>query len=305
MGVSMIYPSSENKYIYKAMKKGLFLLLYLCILAIESLAQTSMCDFMEKNGFSKQRYNKYINSRNDTLEVEGNYVVRFTSVQTHNWTLVFGDGKSLGGTIDVSVGDTISFADGTLQLQDKSLISFDCPRLRRGIIKSPIFNNQRTSVNITDIKTEQEPSEHIGIYSPSNGMPHRLDTYGNFEDAKERKDSKDQKLLSEINEEYENQKEERAYREYERLCKQYGTAKVDGVIRGEFATGVPIDLIYKFQRLRTTHRVIRDNGSTVTVRFTPLMYPTQGFFNIWEVTYNSKTNIVLRFRTLRTTAKWL
>lgn len=274
-------------------------------LAIESFAQTPINDFMAKNGFQTQSRNIYTNSRNDTLEVEGNYVVRFMSVQTHNWTLVFGDGKSLGGTIDVSVGDTISFADGTLQLQDKSLISFDCPRLRRGIIKSPIFNNQRPSVNITDIKTEQEPSEHIGIYSPSNGMPHRLDTYGNFEDAKERKDSKDQKLLLQIKEENRDIKYEKAYKEYERLCKQYGKTKIDCLVRGEFTTGVPIDMIYEYQHMRTTHKIIRDNGSTVTVRFTPLMYPTQGFFNIWEVTYNSKTNIVLRFRTLRTTAKWL
>lgn len=283
------------------------LILHLCLISVSvnAFSQTSISDFLEKNGFYSQSDNIYINVHNDTLRVSDNYVIGFSSVQTHKWFLILGDGKNLGATLTINVGDTLIFDDGTLQLQDKSLISFDCPKLRRGIVKSPIFNTARESVSITDIKTETDAVKFIGMYSPANGIPHKLDLFGNFDDVKRKKEAKDKQLITQIEEENEVLKTERLVKRYANLCKQYGKEKIDKVLNGGFASGVPIDLIFEYQNFLTTYKTISEHGSIATIRFTPIMYPTQGFFNIWDVTYNTKNKIVQSYQTIKTKASWL
>jgi hypothetical protein len=263
-------------------------------------------DFMEKAGFTEQD-SCWIKTDICQINMNGDFVKNFKSVQTHNWQLVFGDGNKFGATISIKKGDVITYENGMLTLGNGkkyqlNLIPGDKGLLRRGIVKSSIFNTERPLMSIEDMKLENpcDSPENIGVLYEADGTKINVNNYGNFSDRINAHYEADEKLTKEIESAPQQATYKKAGQAYSSLCAKYGKSVIDGTIDGNIVIGAPIDLVKRVAKSNANQwRLTAQNSSTSQIVIEPAIYEPNTWHLHYHINYNTKTGRVVSFYSTR------
>ena len=215
-------------------------------------------EFMQSLGFKSSATNEWKNASGVTVTMSGDHVVAFKAPQTHAWSMVFGDGATLGHTIKVKTGDVITFKDGVIKFPSGAkliLNSTGSPaKTSRGLLKSAIFNKERNRLNVTDIKIikgEKFSPGWLNISGKDN-EDKPLDEYGNIVEKVLAQEKAEKARRAKINGDYEQAKvyyekyrSGTAVEEYNAYCQKYGKDIIDKTMKGDIVVGAPWDLLEK------------------------------------------------------------
>lgn len=215
-------------------------------------------EFMQSLGFRNTAANQWKNAAGATVTMDGDNVVAFKAPQSHAWSMVFGNGTSLGHTIRIKTGDVITFKDGVIKFPSGAMLilnSTDSPAATsRGLLKSAIFNKERTTLNVTDIKIingEKHSPGWLNLTGKDN-EDMAIDEFGNIVAKVLAQEKADKARRAKINSDYEqakvdyeNHRTETAIAGYEEYCNKYGKNVIDKTINGDIVVGAPWELLVK------------------------------------------------------------
>lgn len=290
-------------------RNGHFALLLVIMLLFNGLAvaqHASTNEFMTKAGFKEQ---DGCWEKSDAYQVYMNedFVEKFRAVQTHDWQLVFGDGCKLGTTISLKKGDVITYEHGMLTLaRDRkyqlNLMPGDKGLLRRGIIKSSIFNAERPLMSIMDInlKNPNGDTYYIGTLYEADGNGMEVNDNGNFTEKTDAHDKADKNLTAEIENAPIEVSANRTVKEYSSLCAKYGKSVIDGTLSGNIVIGAPIDLVKRVVKANANQWIqSAQNATMAQIIVEPTIYEKNTWHLHYHINYSTRTGRVTSYYSTR------